>query len=294
MLAHECLHSRTFPALDSFCDVVVLTMRIQQHVVHPIEVCIVECERLRAYEWNTGIACESLFDHRTVRLPHDQIVKPRIHIRIECLVTRFDVSLAEDPVAIREALTQRTAERSWSAALRDATRSQSLDQTAQIYGVEDVSRADLLDDITTCRMLDKQAFLRQDRQCLAYRCSRHPEALGERRFGDSLSRGQFSLENHLPDSNQGPRLLVVHVGGDAVFADRSVPLHGMPMRALQRNTLDPECNPPRWRAAMYPIGAKWDPIGVWDPVGAWDPLAAWIPLAPMSRWRLCPVGACVP
>jgi hypothetical protein len=170
------------------------------------------------------------------------------------------VSLAEDPVAIREAQTQRTAERPWGAALRDATRSHSLDQTAQIYGVEDVSRADLLDDVTTCLMLDKQAFLRQDRKCLAYRCPRHPEVLGERRLCESLSRGQFALENHLPDSNQGPRLLVVHVGGDAVFADRSVPLHGMPMRALQRNTLDPECNPPRLRTAMYPITVKWDTI----------------------------------
>ena len=253
MLAHECFHSRAFAALDCLRDVVVLTMRIQQHVVHPIEARIVECKRLRAYKWNTGIACESLLDHRTVRFPDDQIVKPRIHVRIERLVARLDVSLAEDPVAIREAQTQRTAERSWGPALRDATRSQSLDQTAQIYGVEDVGRADLLDYITTCRMLDKQAFLRQDRQRLAYRCSRHPEALGERRFGDSLSRGQFALENHLPDSNQGPRLLVVHVGGDAAFADRSVPLHGMPMRALQRNTLDPECNPARLRIAMYPV-----------------------------------------
>src|SRR5216683_3186377 len=128
MFAHECLHPRTFPALDGLRDVVVLTMRIQQHVVHPIEVCIVECERLRAYKWNTGIACESLLDHRTVRFPDDQIVKPRIHVRIERLVARFDVSLAEDPVAICEAQAQRTAERSWSSALRDATRSQSLDQ----------------------------------------------------------------------------------------------------------------------------------------------------------------------
>jgi len=166
--------------------------------------------------------------------------------------------------------------------VRDATRSQSFDQPAQIYGVDDVSRADLLDDVTTCLMLDKQAFLRQDRQCLAYRCPRHPEALGERRFGESLSRGQFALENHLPDSNQSPRLLVVHVGGDAVFADRSVPLQGMPMRAPQRKCLDPECNPRRFRTAMYPVTGKWDPVAPGIPFA---PCPGGVHLRAQSRTR---------
>jgi hypothetical protein len=76
--------------------------------------------------------------------------------------------------------------------------------------------------------------------------------------------------------------LVVHVGGEAVFADRSVPLHRMPMRAPQRKGLDPECNPRRFRTAMYPVTGKWDPVGARDPI---RPLPGGVHLRAQARTR---------
>jgi hypothetical protein len=109
-------------------------------------------------------------------------------------------------------------------------------------------------------VLDEQTFLREDRQCLAYGRPRHPEALCERRFGDSMSRRKFALQNHFADPHESPCLLVIHVRDGAVLLRWSVPPRGVPTRAPQRKILDPQRNPPASRAILHPIIGTLDPV----------------------------------
>src|SRR3982074_31296 len=148
MLTHECLHARALTTLDRRNDEVMLPVRVPKHVVHSIQARLVESNRLGAYKGYAGVALQGLLDHRAARFAHDQVVKPCIHVGVQRLIALVDVPLGEDAVAVRQAQTQCVAKRPGGASFRHASGGQSLDYTAQMAGIEDVSRVALLPDTT--------------------------------------------------------------------------------------------------------------------------------------------------
>jgi hypothetical protein len=263
MLAHECLHARAFATLDRRNNEMMLTVRVQQHVVHPIQARPVESERLRTHKGNAGVALEGLLDHWTACFADDQIVKARIHVSVTRLVALFDVSFAEDPVAVAQADAQGVAKCSGDPAFHHSTRRQSFDHTAQVDGVDYVGSADLLYDVTTRLVFDQKTFLREDWQRLPHGRARHPEPLSEWRFGDALACAEFALQDHFTYAYQSPRLLSIHLRNDAGLLGGGAYRSGAYRRAYDSaRILVLQCKALASAALRYPILAIWDPIGI--------------------------------
>jgi hypothetical protein len=58
VLAHQSFGTRALPALQRFHDGVMLAVRVMEHVVHLLELALVEREGLRAGERDAAVALE--------------------------------------------------------------------------------------------------------------------------------------------------------------------------------------------------------------------------------------------
>ena len=188
MLAHQRFYPSAFSPLDGFNNTVMLTMRVQQQVVHAIQARFVESQCLRTDKRNVSVALQGLFDHRTACLADDQIVKPGVHVSVERFVALLHVAFLENPVTVRQAYMQRLAKGSGNASLGQAACCQPLHDTAQIDCIENVSNAYGFDNIAARPVFDEQTFLGENRQCLAYGRPRHPQPFGKWRLGNALTR----------------------------------------------------------------------------------------------------------
>src|SRR5665213_3224121 len=127
MLAHECLHTGALAMLDRRNYEMMLTVGVGEHVVHSTQARLVESECLGPHKWNPGVALQRLLYHRTVRFAHDQIVKARIHVRIQRLVALLYAALAENPIAVRKTRLQCRAKCPGSAFFGYPPRGQAFD-----------------------------------------------------------------------------------------------------------------------------------------------------------------------
>ncbi len=168
-------------------DRVMLAMREAQHVVHLLEVALVEGQGLRPGERDPAVAPQGLGEQRAPGLRQDQPVEPLVHLRIATFVVLLDATLVENGSAIFEADTQFPQQGLGGAALSDPAHGEPLENTAQVDRIDDVRSGEGADDVTPRLVLREKALQREERQRLSHRGARHAEHVSQRRFGNPLA-----------------------------------------------------------------------------------------------------------
>src|SRR2546421_7776366 len=188
----------------------MLPMRVSERLVHPLQARLVDGERLRTRERNACVALQSLLDDGTAALEHDELVEADVHVDVQRFGFVGDVAFGEDLIAVGQADAQRLQQSSRGAALRDAARSETLQNTTQVDGVENIGGAEPPDDVAAGLVLGEQALLREHRQRLAHWCARHAQELRERRLRHARSGGEFAAQDHFADAYDRSGLMTVH------------------------------------------------------------------------------------
>src|SRR5215472_14396551 len=210
VLAHQRFHARALAALQRRDDVVMLPMRIGERRVHSSEARLVDGERLRTGERDAGVALERLLDDGTAALDHDQLVEAHVHVDVQRFGFVGDVALGEYLIALGETFTQRLQHVARGAVLRHAPCGETFQNAAQVDGVENIAGAEPADDVTPGLVRSQQPFLREHRQRLPYRRSRHAQQLRQRRLRHALSGAELPPQDHLADAHNGSGLMTVH------------------------------------------------------------------------------------
>src|SRR5438309_8677444 len=190
----------------------MLPMRVSQRLVHPLEARLVDGERLRTRERNACVALQSLLDDGTAALEHDEVVEANVHRDVQRFGLVGDVAFGEDLVAVGQADVQRLQQSARGAALRDAARSETLQNTTQVDGVENIGGAEPPDDVAAGLVLGEQALLREHRQRLAHWCARHAQQLREPRLRNARSGTELAAQDHFADAYDRSGLVAVHWG----------------------------------------------------------------------------------
>ncbi|OLB09983.1 MAG: hypothetical protein AUH10_13265 [Gammaproteobacteria bacterium 13_2_20CM_66_19] len=167
-------------------------------------------ERLRAREWNACVALQSLLDDGTAALGHDELVEAHVHVDIQRFEFVGDVTLGEDLIALGQADAQCLQQCPRRASLRDAARSETLEDSAQVDGIENIGGAEPADDVAARLVLGEQPFLREHGQRLAHRCPRHAQPLRERGLRHALSGTELAAQDHFADPHDRSGLMAVH------------------------------------------------------------------------------------
>ena len=224
VLAHQRLGARALAVLQRIDDAVVLAVRVLQHVVHLLEIVLVEGQRLGAGEGHAAVAFERLGDDRAASLLEHQPMEALVHFRVQRLVALHDATLAEQRIAILQAGTQLAQQRPGRTALGDAPGCKALEHGADVDRVDDVGGGECAHDVAARRVLGQQALLRQQRQRLAHRRARHAQQVGERRLGDALTRRELAAKDHLADADDSLRKVGAHGAGMLPAGSRNVNL----------------------------------------------------------------------
>src|SRR6267143_7116297 len=110
----------------------MLPMRVGECLVHPLEARPVDGERLWTRERNACVALQSLLDDYTAALEHDELVEADVHVDVQRFGLVGDVAFGEDLIALGQADEQRLQQSPRGALLRDAARSEPLQNAAQV------------------------------------------------------------------------------------------------------------------------------------------------------------------
>src|SRR5690606_40337602 len=124
-------------ALERIDHRMMLAMRVIQHLIHLVQIGLVEGQRLRPRKRYTAVALERVRQRGASSLLQDQRMEAHVHLQVARLVALHDAALAKDLVAVLEAHAQLPDEGPRGAPLRDPAPRKTLDQPAPADGPGD-------------------------------------------------------------------------------------------------------------------------------------------------------------
>ena len=95
VLTHQGLHPAALAVLECLDDGVMLSMRLKEHFVHPLEISAIEGEGLWAGERHAIVALQRLGQNDASRLVLNQAVKARVHLRVRRFIVFLEPAFAE-------------------------------------------------------------------------------------------------------------------------------------------------------------------------------------------------------
>jgi len=111
------------------------------------------------------------------------------------------IRLEESEELSIETAMQIAGQRLGYAPLGEALRGQGFERAAHVDGVADLVGRESAHHVAAGLVLDQQAFLREQWQCLAHRGARHAEQIRERRLGHALGGRELAVQDHFAQPN---------------------------------------------------------------------------------------------
>ena len=171
MLAHQGLRPAALAVFERLDDGVMLSMCLEEHFVHPLQIGAIEGESLWAGERHPAVALQRLGKNDASRLVLNQAVKARVHLRVRRFIVFLEPAFAEQLITGMQAGTQLTDESLRGTLLRDSARSHPFEDAADVNRIENVTRRERAYHIAARAVFDEKTFLCEQWESLAHGCS---------------------------------------------------------------------------------------------------------------------------
>jgi hypothetical protein len=103
---HERCHPGAFPIFQGLNNRMMLTVGIEQVIVHAGKVDLIECDGVRSRKRNPIIACDRFCHYLASRPLNNQRMKLPVHLAVPCFIRQDQVPLMENLVTFLKALAQ--------------------------------------------------------------------------------------------------------------------------------------------------------------------------------------------